>query len=103
MFHVRVQAQASLNLDWVKQGVDEFVDPAHRSNASLFSHSHCGSTAKNDCSTSSVKFKFGTSNDRRIGGLHLGEATALTLTDLQLLIDGVEVQKYRQFKRFRGV
>jgi transposase len=28
---------------------------------------------------------------------------ALTLTDLQLLIDGIEVQKYRQFKRFRGV
>jgi len=27
---------------------------------------------------------------------------ALTLTDLQLLIDGIEVQKYRQFKRFRG-
>lgn len=27
---------------------------------------------------------------------------SLTLTDLQLLIDGIEVQKYRQFKRFRG-
>ena len=27
---------------------------------------------------------------------------ALTQTDLQLLIDGIEVQKYRQFKRFRG-
>lgn len=26
----------------------------------------------------------------------------LNLTDLQLLIDGIEVQKYRQFKRFRG-
>jgi len=26
----------------------------------------------------------------------------LTQTDLQLLIDGIEVQKYRQFKRFRG-
>lgn len=27
---------------------------------------------------------------------------ALNLVDLQLLIDGIEVQKYRQFKRFRG-
>jgi transposase len=26
---------------------------------------------------------------------------ALTPTDLQLLIDGIEVQKFRQFKRFR--
>ena len=26
----------------------------------------------------------------------------LSLVDLQLLIDGIEVQKYRQFKRFRG-
>ena len=28
---------------------------------------------------------------------------ALSLADLQLLIDGIEVQKYRQFKRFGGV
>ncbi|BBP45453.1 hypothetical protein THMIRHAS_23920 [Thiosulfatimonas sediminis] len=28
---------------------------------------------------------------------------ALTLADLQLLIDGIEVQKYRQFKRFKRV
>ena len=28
---------------------------------------------------------------------------ALTLADLQLLIDGIEVQKYRQYKRFRRV
>ncbi|WP_018405407.1 IS66 family insertion sequence element accessory protein TnpB [Marinobacter gelidimuriae] len=27
---------------------------------------------------------------------------ALTQTDLQLLIDGIEVQKYRQFKRFQA-
>ena len=28
---------------------------------------------------------------------------ALTPTDLQLLIDGIEVQKFRQFKRFQRV
>ena len=27
---------------------------------------------------------------------------ALTFTDLQLLIDGIEVQKYRQFKRYQS-
>jgi transposase len=27
----------------------------------------------------------------------------LSPTDLQLLIDGIEVQKYRQFKRYKGV
>ena len=27
---------------------------------------------------------------------------SLSLTDLQLLIDGIEVQKCRQYKRFRG-
>ncbi|WP_409525169.1 IS66 family insertion sequence element accessory protein TnpB [Nitrincola sp. MINF-07-Sa-05] len=37
----------------------------------------------------------------RISPTASGQRT-LTLTDLQLLIDGIEVQKYRQFKRFRG-
>lgn len=27
---------------------------------------------------------------------------SLTLADLQLLIDGIEVEKYRQFKRYKG-
>ena len=31
------------------------------------------------------------------------ELRALTPTDLQLIIDGIQVQKYRQFKRFQGV
>lgn len=33
----------------------------------------------------------------------LTEKRPLSLADLQLLIDGIEVQKYRQFKRFKGV
>lgn len=40
------------------------------------------------------------------GQFHLTPSSAgqraLSLTDLQLMIDGIEVQKYRQFKRYQG-